>query len=120
MGGQTKGHNWAPKLSMRFWNFHLGNSHTMYDALCKEHTPFRKRMDMNECVCILSHSLMQTGPPLRKQVAEHPKYTRDLTNVFDFGSGRRIRKDAKGEISFGSLLTNEGAPAPCQRYRELR
>lgn len=20
MGGQTKGHNWAPKLSMRFWN----------------------------------------------------------------------------------------------------
>eukprot|EP00956_Cyclotella_meneghiniana_P027905 scaffold63911_cov67-Cyclotella_meneghiniana.AAC.6 len=23
MGGQTKGHYWAPKLSMRFWNFGL-------------------------------------------------------------------------------------------------
>ncbi|KAL7536120.1 hypothetical protein ACHAXR_006945 [Thalassiosira sp. AJA248-18] len=33
MGGQTKGHNWAPKLHMQFWNFGLGNSsHTIYDA----------------------------------------------------------------------------------------
>jgi hypothetical protein len=60
---------------------------------------------------------MQMGPPLGKQVAKHPKYMRDLTNVFDFGSRRRrIRNDAKGEISFGWLLTNEGASAPCQRY----
>ena len=30
MDGQTKGHNWAPKLHMRFWNFNLGNYHTTY------------------------------------------------------------------------------------------
>jgi hypothetical protein len=107
MGGQSKGHNWAPKLLMRFWNFNLGNSHQMYEALCKEHTPFRKRMDMDECVNMLAHYLMQMGPSMRKQLAEHPKPTRDLTNIFDFGTGRKIRSDAKGEIApgFGSLHT---------------
>lgn len=42
MGGQTKGHNWAPKLSMRYFNFGMGNAHTMYAALVKKYTPERR------------------------------------------------------------------------------
>jgi hypothetical protein len=41
VGGQSKGHNWAPKLTMRFFNFNLGNLHTMYKALTSQHTPDR-------------------------------------------------------------------------------
>lgn len=73
MGGQTKGHNWAPKLAMRFWNFGLGNSHIMYSTLVREHTPFRRSTTMPECVKLLAHSLMQTGPSMRKRKAEHPE-----------------------------------------------
>ena len=59
MGGQTKGHNWAPKLTMRYWNFGLGNAHTMYAALVKKFTPDRRALDMPGCVKILTHYLLQ-------------------------------------------------------------
>eukprot|EP00956_Cyclotella_meneghiniana_P038739 scaffold159386_cov22-Cyclotella_meneghiniana.AAC.1 len=121
MGGQTKGHNWAPKLSMRYFNFGLGNAHTMYAALCKEHTPFRKPTKMPESVCILAHHLMQTGEPMRKKRAEHPLPTRDLTNVHDFGFGRALRSDAKGDVADTVARgVIPGAVAPNQRLRELR
>eukprot|EP00956_Cyclotella_meneghiniana_P039672 scaffold176861_cov23-Cyclotella_meneghiniana.AAC.1 len=120
MGGQTKGHNWAPKLSMRFWNFGLGNSHTMYSALTKEHTPFRKKQSMPECVKQLAHSLMQTGPSMRKRAAEHPEPSRNLTNIFDFGCGRKQRADVHGEVANTANPTDCAATAPNQRMRELR
>ena len=75
MGGHTKGHNWAPKLTMRFFNFNLGNAHTMYDALTMEYTPTRRTMKMPECVAFLAHHLMQKGPPMHSKAAEHPKYS---------------------------------------------
>ena len=59
MGGQTKGHNWAPKLTMRYWNFGLGNAHTMYAALVKKFTPDCRALDMPGCVKILTHYLLQ-------------------------------------------------------------
>ena len=120
LGGQTKGHNWAPKLNMRFFNFGLGNAHTMYHALCKEHTPFRRALVMEDCVNLLAHHLMQSGPSMRKRDAEHPPACRDLTNVHDFGHGRKIRSDAKGEIAPIGMHNRSGAPAPHQRLRELR
>eukprot|EP00956_Cyclotella_meneghiniana_P007123 scaffold9663_cov35-Cyclotella_meneghiniana.AAC.2 len=49
MGGQSKGHNWALKLTMRYFNFCFGNAHTMYAALVKEHTPDRRVQKMAEC-----------------------------------------------------------------------
>jgi len=36
---------------------------------------------------------------MRLQKAEHPNNSRDLTNVFDFGTGRKIRSDAHGEVA---------------------
>ena len=121
MGGQTKGHNWAPKLTMRFWNMGLGNAHTMYSALCKKFTPNRKVQTMDQCMKILAHSLMQRGPPMRKQVPEHPAYERDLTNVFDWGTGRKIRSDTQGHMSQGVARGNSSyVLAPHQRERDLK
>ena len=122
LGGHSKGHNWAPKLNMRFFNFGLGNAHTMYNALCKEHTPFRRVLSMEDCVSILAHHLMQFGPAMRKRDAEHPPACRDLTNVHDYGHGRKIRSDAKGEMAPIAIHHRSSGvvPAPQQRLRELR
>ena len=57
---------------------------------------------------------------MRKRDAEHPAACRDLTNVHDFGHGRKIRSDAKGEIAPIAIHHRSGAPAPQQRLRELR
>ena len=119
LGGQTKGHNWAPKLVMRFFNMCMGNAHTMYSALVKEHTPSRVLLKMKECVNMLAHHFMQTGPPIRKRKAQHPIPSRDLTNILDFGCGRKHRSDAKGEIADVTPRGNVGAAAPEQRLREL-
>ena len=94
----SKGHNWAPKITMRFWNFYLGNAHTMYSALVHEHTPGHCEMDMSECVRFLCHSLLQRGERMRRQCPEHPKPFQDLDNVFDPKTGRKMRSDAKGAI----------------------
>ena len=56
---------------------------------------------------------------MRTYRPEHPKFSRDLTNVFDFGTGRKIRTDAKGIVACGTR--GRGAvEAPQQRMRELR
>ena len=102
MGGQTKGHNWAPKLTMGYWNFGLGNAHTMYAALVKKFTPDRRALDMPGCVKILTHYLLQRGDSMRTYRPEHPKFSRDLTNVFDFGTGCKICTDAKGIVACGT------------------
>ena len=52
MGGQKKGHTWAPKLHMRFWNFNLGNSCTAYDYLVDRHIQDHRKIGMTECVQI--------------------------------------------------------------------
>ena len=53
MGGQSKGHNWALKLSMRYFSFVMGNAHTYYAALVKQHTPKRRVQTISECACSL-------------------------------------------------------------------
>ena len=92
----------------------------MYHALCREHTPFRRALVIKDCVNLLAHHLMQSGPSMRKRDAEHPPACHDLTNVHDFGHGRKIRSDAKGEIAPIGIHNRSGAPAPHQRLRELK
>ena len=36
---------------------------------------------------------------MRMQRADHPFHERDLTDVFDPGTGRKIRTDAHGEVA---------------------
>ena len=105
---------------MRYFNFGMGNAHTYYAALVKQHTTERRIQKMSECMCSLAHSLMQRGLPMRKRAAEHPNNIRDMTNVYDFGCGRKTRTDAKGEIAAFASGGNIGAQAPEQRERELK
>ena len=119
LAGRTKGHNWSPKLHFHFFNFELGNADTKYQSLCSEYTPDRRIMDMGEGVKMLAHFLMQFGEPMRKYSPEHPAHSRDLANVWDYGTGRKMRTDAKGTIA---AITQRGpvTAAPNQRARELR
>jgi hypothetical protein len=73
--------------------------HTMCNALASFYTTDRRVMSMPECVSFLAHHLMQKGESMRLQAAEHPKFSRDLTSVFDYGTGRKLRKDAKGVVT---------------------
>jgi hypothetical protein len=73
MGGQSKGHNWVLKLTMRF-----DNSHMMYKALTKEALSRSSRDGKPECVAFLAHYLMQKGKPMRLQADEHPKFSHDF------------------------------------------
>jgi len=50
---------------------------------------------MHEAVFALCHHLVQTGPSMRSQKAEHPTPTRDMMQVFDANVGRARRSDAK-------------------------
>ena len=57
---------------------------------------------------------------MRKRRAEHPCNFRDLTNVHDFGCGRKTRTDAKGDIADVGPAGNTAAAALQQRERGLR
>ena len=60
---------------------------------------------------------MQRGPLVRKYEAQDPTHSRNLRNVFDLGTGRKVCTDAEGTIAKG----NHGpeVPAPKQRLQEL-
>ena len=99
MGGHSKTHNWAPKLTMRYFNMNLNNTMQVYKVLMAKHNPGRHLLTMPQCVNELAHTLMQRGEEMRSQAAEHPSHKRDLRNVDDFGCGRKRRSDAKGFAS---------------------
>ena len=85
----------------------MNDAGTVYDDVIKHHNVRRRKQSMPARIQFLSHNLMQRGESMRTRKAEHPKHTRDLTNVFDFGTGRKQRSDTKGRVD-GSVL----APGP--------
>ena len=99
MGGHSKTHNWAPKLTMRYFNMNFNNSMKIYNVLTAEHTPHRRTLFMPDCISELSHALMQHGKDMRVRAPDHPDHKRDIKNAFDTGSGQKIRSDAKGFVS---------------------
>jgi hypothetical protein len=99
MGGHSKTHNWAPKLTMRYFNMNLNNAMQVYKVLMAKHNAGRHVLTMPQCVSELAHTLMQRGEEMRVYPAVHPNHKRDLTNVDVFGCGRKRRADAKGSSS---------------------
>ena len=95
MGGHSKGHNWSPKLTLRFFNINMNNGTSVYENLLAEHSSDCRPLKMPEQVKELAHTLMQRGPPMRTKNPEHPSFTRDISQPFDFGTGRKQRSDAK-------------------------
>ena len=85
---------------------------------------------MPECVKELTHALFQSGPKVCIQAAKHPKHSRYLTNVFDYGTGWGICLDAAGEVAKPatekhlitkrlSFLKTQQKKAPWQRHQSF-
>ncbi|KAL7527939.1 hypothetical protein ACHAWF_002369 [Thalassiosira exigua] len=111
LGGHSKTHNWTPKLVLRFVNMNFNNARKVYETLCKIHTPGRKRVDMAGGVAEVAHAYMQRVPSMRTQKAEHPQPVRDLSFVFDCGSGRKVISDAQGTIARNHTVQRRNRPS---------
>ena len=94
LGGKSRTHNWSPKLVLRLVNMTMNNAYKIYDALVDEHTPDRRFLEMREAIEEMTHAFFQRGTSMRSQKAEHPLHLTDLTNVFEYDMGRRVRSDA--------------------------
>ncbi len=76
----------------------------MYTTLVKQHTPERRFLDMGNAVRKLAHDLCQRGPAMRKLRAEHPSWTRDMSKLFGWKTGRKVRADAMRMMTVASVM----------------
>ena len=56
MGGHSKTHNSALKLTMRYCNMNFNNAMKTYSILTDTHTPHRRKNTMPECIRELAHA----------------------------------------------------------------
>ena len=98
LAGQSKKHEWSPKLSLRLFNVNFNNSYMIYLALMAKHNPRRRILSLSERIKEATHSFLQVGLETRKQKPEYPSSVRDLRNAHDSGSRRKKKKDAKGDV----------------------
>ena len=89
-------HGWTPKISARLFNMTLNNAYKIYVALVEKYTPNRRYLDMGEAVAEAAHAFLQQGAPMRTRMATHPPFVRDLTSIFCFPIGNKLRSDASG------------------------
>mmetsp|Transcript_2847 Transcript_2847/g.5763 ORF Transcript_2847/g.5763 Transcript_2847/m.5763 type:complete len:366 (+) Transcript_2847:358-1455(+) len=89
LGGQSRKHGWTPKLSSRLFNMNFNNSYWIYMTLMEKHNPGRRPVTMAEGIKEATHSLLQRGPTMRVWALEHPSPIRDMTYVYNTGSGKR-------------------------------
>ena len=100
-------HGWSPKLAFRYFNMNLNNAYKIYDFLVGKYTPNRRYLDMPECVELATHNFLQRGESMRERKPDHPLPIRDLTTIFDTGSGKKMRKDAQGDRGGYGRVRNE-------------
>ena len=55
------------------------NAYKVYEWLVNRYTTGRRYYDMGECIDEAAHAFLQRGAPMRKQVAEHPEYVKDIS-----------------------------------------
>ena len=65
---------------------------------------------MDDAVRELTQALCQRGPAMRKLRAEHPSWTRDMSKLFGWITGRKICSDAKGMMMVQSVMPREETP----------
>ena len=130
MGGHSKTHNWCPKLVWRIFNMGQNNAYNIYVRLIEKYAKGRRFLKMGEAVQEMMHAFCQRGEPMRSLTAEHPAHIRDLTNVFDSNTGRKLRSDAMGLVAaIGrqpratiqrlSRLKNQQKKAPWRTHQNL-
>jgi hypothetical protein len=97
--GDSKLHNWSPKLVFRLFNMHDANAYLLYKRLHELHTPDRRLLDMKASMAELTHVLCQSGDPMRKQKAEHPPWVSNVqAGIFAQGLGRKVKSTAHGNL----------------------
>jgi hypothetical protein len=111
LGGQSKQHNWSPKVFWRLINISMANAFVLYNALAEEHNPNSKPLDMKGAIKEATHAFCQRGESMRKRKAGHPSWIRDLSVVHSAGTGRKIRTDKNGTVS----KLNEQAEPVCRK-----
>lgn len=113
-----------PKITLRFINMNMNNACRVYREQVSRYTPERRSLTMPNCVKELSHSLMQAGDAMRTQKAKHLRSVRDLTNVFDYSTGRNLRNDAMGlvaeKVQSSKAVTSRRNLARVQKYTKWR
>jgi hypothetical protein len=108
--GQSKKHNWSPKLGLRFFNVNTGNASLYYQRLCALYTPDRRIIPSRERMAALAHTLCQRGSPMRSCSVIHPPVYRNMACVFNGDVGKKMRMDAQGMIS-RSVIPTQGSRA---------
>ena len=95
MGGCSRLHNWSPKLNMRYFNMTGNNAYKVYRFLVDKYTPLRQPLCTKKAIQEMTHFLLQYGPSMRKQSAEHAPFTKDISTAYGTTGGRKTRSDTK-------------------------
>ena len=96
MAGQSRSHNWAPKLVFRLFNMAMNNAYVMYTELVARDGG--EAMPMGRSMKELAHALCQRGESMRSYAPMHPAHLRDMNRVDGHTKGTKIRKDRKSEV----------------------
>ena len=122
-------HGWSPKLAARYFNMNINNAYKIHCYLFKKHHPGQVVMPLKECIHNLTHSLLQTGAPMRKRgYGWTPNPTKDITTSSSV-DGRKVRSDSSRQpftsptgstVQTGSLHTPvSGISARALSYRQV-
>jgi hypothetical protein len=65
---------------------------------------------MGDAMRELTHDLCQRGPVMRKLRTDHPSWTRDMSKLFGWITGRKVPLDAKGMMMVQSVMPREETP----------
>ena len=87
IGLESHKHGWSPKLGMRYFNMSSNNAYKVYETIVEKYTPGRRYYDMGECMDEAAHAFLQRGAPMRKQAAEHPEHSKEISRMFDIKVG---------------------------------
>ena len=118
MGGCSRLHNWSPKLNMRYFNMTGNNAKKIYMFLVDKYTPLRQPLCTKAAIHEMTHFLLQYGPSMRKQSAEHAPFTKDISTAFGTTGGRKTRSDTKAFRAVGRCPSE--ARRPVSRKDTLR
>ena len=86
--------------------------------LVDKYTPLCQPLCTKRAIHEMTHFLLQYGPSMRKQSAEHAPFTKDISTAFGTTGGRKTRSDTKAFRAVGRCPSE--ARRPVSRKDTLR
>ena len=87
LGGQSKTHNWSPKVFWRLINISMANAFVLYQALAEEHNPDSNPLGMKGETKEATHVFFPMMPVYTKAKGKHPTWVQNLLVVHSVGKG---------------------------------